>query len=90
MVAVVRIVEWTTDFEDEGLWNKMNRMLTQSLQWQLDLEADHKVIERWIKENFENGKEYARLTKTPYWNLMLDRWVLRIEERLVWHKSFLP
>jgi len=90
VVDFVRIAEWTTNFQDEGLWNKMNWMLTQSLQWQLDLEADRQVIERRIRENFENGKEYARLTKTPYWNLMLDRWVLRIEERLVWHKSFLP
>jgi hypothetical protein len=29
------------------------------------LEANWQVIERKIKENFENGKEYAGLTKTP-------------------------
>jgi len=34
--------------------------------------------------------EFARLTKTPYQNLMLDKKVLRIEERLVGHKPFLP
>jgi hypothetical protein len=34
--------------------------------------------------------EFARLTKTPYRNLMLDKKVLRIEERLVGHKPFLP
>jgi hypothetical protein len=33
--------------------------------------------------------EFARLTKTPYRNLMLDKKVLRIEERLVGHKPFL-
>jgi hypothetical protein len=39
----------------------------------LDLEANHQVIERQIKDNLDNGEEYAGLTKTPYWNLMLDR-----------------
>jgi len=34
--------------------------------------------------------EFARLTKTPYRNLMLDKKVLRIEEILVGHKPFLP
>jgi len=31
-----------------------------------------------------------RLTETAYWNLMLDRQIMIIEERLVGHKSFLP
>jgi hypothetical protein len=30
------------------------------------LEAKFQIIERLIKDNLENGKEYARLTKTPY------------------------
>jgi hypothetical protein len=30
------------------------------------------------------------LTKIPYWNLMLDRRILRTEERPTGHKSFLP
>jgi hypothetical protein len=68
----------------------MNQMVTQSLQWQLDLEVDHQAIERRTKNNLENGKEYAELTKTPYWNLMLDRRVLRIEQRPTKHKLFLP
>jgi hypothetical protein len=42
------------------------------------------------EDNIENGKEDVRLTKTPYWNLMLDRRVLRIEKRPMGHKSFLP
>jgi hypothetical protein len=42
------------------------------------------------KKNLENGKEYAQLTKTPYQNLMLNKWVLKIEEIFVGHKSFLP
>jgi hypothetical protein len=29
------------------------------------LEANWQVIEREKKNNFENGKEYARLSKTP-------------------------
>jgi hypothetical protein len=65
-------------------------MVTQSLQRQLDLEVDHQVIENQTKENFDNGKEYARLTETPYRNMMLDRRVMIIEERLTRHRSFLP
>jgi hypothetical protein len=38
----------------------------------LDLEANQQVIESQTKDNFENGKEYAQLIKTPYQNLMLD------------------
>ncbi len=37
-----------------------------------------------------NGKEYAGLTETPYWNLMLDSWVLRIEKNPTGHMLFLP
>jgi hypothetical protein len=51
----------------------MNWMVTQNLQQQLDLEANRQVIENQTKENLENGKEYAGLTKTPYRNLMLDK-----------------
>ncbi len=43
------------------------------LQRQLDLEANGQVIERQIKDNFKNGKEYAGLRKTPYENLMLGK-----------------
>jgi hypothetical protein len=56
----------------------------------LDLEANWQFIESQTKENFENGEEYVRLTKTPYQNLMLDKQVLRIEERPMGHRSFLP
>jgi len=52
------------------------------------LEADCQVIEK--KKKIDNGKEYMRLTETAYWNLMLDRQIMIIEERLVGHKSFLP
>jgi hypothetical protein len=31
----------------------------------------------------------VRIIETPYWNLMLDRWVLIIEERPTWHKLIL-
>jgi hypothetical protein len=44
----------------------MNQMVTKSLQWQLDLEANRQVIERQTKDNFENGEEYVGLTETPY------------------------
>jgi hypothetical protein len=40
-------------------------MVTQNLQRQLDLEANWQVMERETKDNFENGKEYARLIETP-------------------------
>ncbi len=65
-------------------------MVTQNLQQQLDLEANCYVTERQTKDNLENGKEYAGLIKTPYWNSMLDIRVLRTQERLVRYMSFLP
>jgi len=39
----------------------------------LDLDANQQVIERQIKDNLDNGEEYARIIETPYQNLMLDR-----------------
>jgi hypothetical protein len=30
------------------------------------------------------------ITQTPYWNLMLNREILRIKKRPTWHRSFLP
>jgi len=54
------------------------------------LEANWQVIENQTKDNSENGEEYVGLTKTPYWNLMLDIQILKIEERLVRHMLFLP
>ncbi len=65
-------------------------MVTQSLQWQLDLEANRQITEREIKDNLENGEEYVGIIKTPYRNLMLDRQVLRTKERHVRHMLFLP
>jgi hypothetical protein len=55
----------------------------------LDLEANRQGLEGKIINNHENGKEYVEIIKTPYWNLMLDRQVLRIKERHVGHMSFL-
>jgi hypothetical protein len=54
----------------------MNRMVTQSLHRQLELEANRQVIEIQTNDNLENKEEYARLIKTPYRNLMLKRQVL--------------
>jgi hypothetical protein len=34
-------------------------------------------------------EEYARLIETPYYNMMLDKWVLRTKERPARHKFFL-
>jgi hypothetical protein len=51
----------------------MNPMVTQSLQWQLNLEANCQGPEGEIKDNHENGKEYGGITRTPYHNLMLDK-----------------
>jgi hypothetical protein len=65
-------------------------MVTQNLQLQLELEADPQVIERQKKYNIENGEEYVGLIETPYWNLMWDKRVLKINERPTRHKSFLP
>ncbi len=68
----------------------MNQMLTQSLQWQLDLGANHQGPEGETKDNNENGREYVGITKTPYQNLMLDKQVLRTKERPLGHMLFLP
>jgi hypothetical protein len=65
-------------------------MVTKSLQQQLDLEANWQVVKSKTKDNLENGEEYVRLIETPYRNLMLDRQVLRIKERLIGHNLFLP
>ncbi len=56
----------------------------------MDLEANYQVIESQIENNLENGEEYARLIKTPYQNLILDRRILKTEERLAKHMSILP
>jgi len=68
----------------------MNQMVIQSLQQQLNLEANQQVIEIQTNDNLEYGKEYVGLIETPYWNLMLDKQVLRTKERLERHKLFLP
>jgi hypothetical protein len=56
----------------------------------LDLEVNCQVTKQKTKNNLENGEEYVGITKTLYWNMMLDRQVLRIEERHVVHMLFLP
>jgi hypothetical protein len=54
------------------------------------LESNQKNIEKHVENNLENGKEYAGLIKTQYQNLMLDKRVIIIKERLVRHKLFIP
>jgi hypothetical protein len=39
----------------------------------LDLDVNQQVIERQIKDNLDNGEEYARITETPYQNLMFNK-----------------
>ncbi len=56
----------------------------------MNLEANWQVNEKHIEDNVGNGQEYAGLTKTLYWSLMLDKQVPRIEERPIGHRSFLP
>jgi hypothetical protein len=64
-------------------------MVTHSSQQQLDLDANWQVIENQT-DDFENGEEYGRLIETSYRNLMLERQVLKTEERPMGHMSFLP
>jgi len=68
----------------------MNQTVTQSLQQQLDLDANQQVIESLTENNLENGEEYVRFIETPYWNLMLDRRVLITKERHAGHMLFIP
>jgi hypothetical protein len=35
-------------------------------------------------------KSMSSLQKTPYWNLMLDKQILKTKERFTWHMLFLP
>jgi len=56
----------------------------------LDLEANRQVTKRETENNLENGKLYAGITKISYRNLMFDRRILRIKERLARCMSFLP
>ncbi len=90
MVDIIRTIEQSIDFRDKELWNKMNWMVTRSPPWQLDLEVNCQVARRQIKDNLENGKKYVGFTKTSYLNMMLDKQVLRTEERPAGHMSFLP
>jgi len=47
----------------------------------LDLKANCQVTDKEIEDNLENGEEYAGIIETPYWNLMLDKWILRIKKK---------
>jgi len=47
----------------------------------LDLEANRQVTKWETKDNLENGEKYVGISKTPYQNLMLDKRVLKIEEK---------
>jgi hypothetical protein len=42
------------------------------------------------KRQYGKWKGRCRVIETPYWNLMLDRRMLIIEQRHVGHKLFLP
>ncbi len=54
------------------------------------MEANRQGPKWKTKDNLENGGEYAKITKTPYQNMMLDKWILRAKERPIGHRSFLP
>jgi hypothetical protein len=54
------------------------------------LEANCQVTEKQTENNLENGHEHSRIVETPYRNLMLDKRVLRIEEKPTRQKLFLP
>ncbi len=54
------------------------------------MEANRQGLEKQIKVNHENGRKYAEITKTPYWNLMLDKQVMKTIERPTRHMLFLP
>jgi hypothetical protein len=51
----------------------MNWMVTQSLQWQFNLKANHQVTKQETQDNLQNGEEYVGIIKTPYQNLRLDK-----------------
>jgi hypothetical protein len=52
--------------------------------------TSQQVIERQTNDNFEYGKEYAGLIKTPYRNLVLDKRVFGTKKRPERHILFLP
>ncbi len=55
MVDTVRTAKRFIDSEDEELRDKMNRMVTKSLQQQLDLEGNLQIAGKQTKDNLENG-----------------------------------
>jgi hypothetical protein len=44
----------------------MNQMVIQSLQRQLDLEANRQVPKGKIENIHENGRKYAQIIKVPF------------------------
>jgi hypothetical protein len=56
----------------------------------LDLEPNHHSPKKETKDNLENGRKYVKIIKTPYQNLMLNRQVLKIGEKPIGHRLFLP
>jgi hypothetical protein len=89
VVDIVRISKWSIDFEDKIM--KQDESNGDS-EFTATIGLEGKWANYWnqTKNKLENGEEYARLIKTPYWNLMLDKWVLKTKEKLAGHRSFLP
>ncbi len=55
-----------------------------------ELDGDSEFTKRETEDNLENGKEYVGITKTPYWNLMLDKQIWSTKEIHVGHRLFQP
>jgi hypothetical protein len=56
----------------------------------LDLEANCQILGRQIENDLEDREEFVGLIETPYRNVMLDRRIMQIDERLVGNRLFLP
>jgi hypothetical protein len=68
----------------------MNQWWPGVFSQQLDLEENCQVTKWKTEDNVENGEKYVGISETPYQNLMLDKWVIRIKEKLARHILFLP
>ncbi len=93
MVDVVRTIEWSTNFEEK-------KCETRLIRWRLVVYNGNWIWKQFVKllnekkrkkkKNLENGEEYVGIIETPYWNLTLDRQILKTKKRHARHRSFLP
>ncbi len=90
VVEVVRIVKWSIDSKDVRIVKQDESDGDLEFTSAIGFGGKSSKSLGTNKKNHENKRECVEITKTWYWNLMLDRRILRTKERLVKHGSFRP